>query len=534
MKQSGINKFTEKFIRTPLNNPAFGGNCQCNIPSFGVLRQMVLKTTIKYTLHSDQCPIVAKSLFAEIIDQVSLKNSSRELQVVYGDCIKYLVYNLGAQKSKKWKILGQDDILLGDVNAIGGTNATSFRPRNSGSALGITAGAHTIDVYTVLPFSMFADFGSDPNTPFKNLLNTRFVENLQIDVKYNSRLKAMTASAVNGATAGAFTEEPTISKSELICCFDIIQDKALAAIEAANYSLSQPLALVLGNWNKRRATVVAAAAGKTDFEVQLFNTDLAHSLLITCKKVNTEAQMISLGKGVNLVSCNSVITNDAAGRCCDPFAQFTDGYGSTLALGRGTVAATASVAAGGADVNLFIKAHNQPHPIRNRHCIEHTEARNVTGVADYTGTAAAKLAAGAGVSRQGDDHMTLSSITLSSAGRELYKAENHLEALYLGNSEMKGCCWLDDSNHRVGEDAEIQNMNGCSAYNMYVVPFGDDNNVDAIRGFLSMKNLNSVKLAVAIENCVAGATYEVNVYVRKYSAISIEASSGRISTAVST
>ena len=99
---------------------------------------------------------------------------------------------------------------------------------------------------------------------------------------------------------------------------------------------------------------------------------------------------------------------------------------------------------------------------------------------------------------------------------------------------MKGCCWFDDDGGRVGEDADLQDQNGCSQYNMYVVPFGDDDNLDAIRGFLSMKNLNSVKLAVDVDNCVNGQKYEVNVYVRKYSAISIEASSGRVSTAVST
>jgi hypothetical protein len=538
MKQSGINKFTERFIRTPLNNAAFGSNAQCEIPAFGILRQMVLKTTITYNIKTTaQTPVIAKALFAELIDQVSLKNSSRELQVIYGDCLKYLVYNLGSEKSKKWKLLGQDDLLLADVNAIAGTNLTSFLPRNNGSVVKTAADTnHTIDVYTILPFSMFPDFGSDKHTPFKNLLNTRFCERLSIDVKYNPRIKVMTASAgINVATG--FTSEPTLT-SELICSFDVIQDKELAEIEAANYSLSQPLALVLGNWNKTRSTFVASGAAgavsEQDFEVQLFNTDLAHSILITCKKVNTDAQLQNLGKGINLQSCNSVVTNDAAGKFCDDFAQFTDGYGSTIALGRGQVAA-AAVVSGAADqaTAAFAKAVAQPKPIRNKHCIEVGESRPITNVADYS-TAANRLGFGAGVSRQGEDHQTISQIILTSAGRELYRADNHLEALYLGNSEMKGCCWFDDHNGMVGEDADLQDQNGCSPYNMYLVKFGDDDNLDAIRGMLSLKNLNSVKLQVKVPNCVIGGTYEVNVYVRKYSAISIEASSGRISTAVST
>jgi len=90
---------------------------------------------------------------------------------------------------------------------------------------------------------------------------------------------------------------------------------------------------------------------------------------------------------------------------------------------------------------------------------------------------------------------------------------------------MRGSCWFDDANGRVGEDADLQDMNGCSQYNMYLVKFGDDDNLDAIRGMLSLKNLNSVKLELEVPNCVEGGTYEVNVY---------EASSGRISTAVST
>ena len=542
MKQSGINKFTERFIRTPLNNPAFGSNVQCEIPAFGILRQMVLKTTITYNIDTtNTCPIIAKALFAELIDQVSIKNSSRELQVIYGDCLKYLVYNLGAQKSKKWKILGKDDLLIGDVNMLNNTVAGAFHRRRPNSVVNTTAGGNrTIDVYTILPFSMFGDFGSDKHTPFKNLLNTRFIERISLDVKYNPRIKALTASAATGATA--FAAEPTIT-SELICSFDVIQDKELAAIEAANYSLSQPLALVLGNWNKTRSTFTASTAGTNNFEIQLFNTDLAHSILITAKKVNTAAQYENFGKAVNILSCNSATTHaaGAANDVCGLGAQFTEGYSTAITTGKHT--ANANIYAGGlsqdAAGQLAAKRITQlamPFPPTNKHCLPHdcNLAAAATEAAVDFRVGNDGPANGIGLSRQGADHMTISNITLSSAGRELYKAVSHEEALYLGNSEMKGCCWFDDDGGRVGEDADLQDQNGCSQYNMYVVPFGDDDNLDAIRGFLSMKNLNSVKLAVDVDNCVNGQKYEVNVYVRKYSAISIEASSGRVSTAVST
>ncbi len=545
MKQSGVNKFTERFIRTPLNNAAFGSNAQCEIPAFGILRQMVLKTTISYNIHgADTAPIVAKALFAELIDQVSLKNSSRELQVIYGDCLKYLVYNLGSEKSKKWKILGQDDLLVGDVNMLNNAAASAYTPRRPNASIKTTHSTnHTIDVYTILPFSMFPDFGSDKHTPFKNLLNTRFCERLSIDVKYNPRIKALVTEVAGvGAVNKSFSVEPTIA-SELICAFDVIQDKELAEIEAANYSLSQPLALVLGNWNKTRSTFVSSAA-ESDFEVQLFNTDLAHSMLITCKKVNSEAQLSNLGKAVNIPSCNAAATHavNVPTAFCAANAQFTEGYGTAIAAERHAI--NNSISGGGDNVTngsaqRLVRSFGLPMPPTNKHCIPHDCAVQLTvngdGVAlDLRSTEATAVANGVGVCRQGADHQTISRITLTSAGRELYRADNHLEALYLGNSEMKGCCWFDDTNHRVGEDADLQDQNGCSPYNMYLIKFGDDDNLDAIRGMLSMKNLNSVKLNVRVPNCVVGATYEVNVYVRKYSAISIEASSGRISTAVST
>ena len=521
MKQSGINKFCEKFIRTPVNSVSFGGNAQVEIPAFGILKQMVLKTTITYQLSTAvQTPQVAKALFAELIDQVSLKNSSRELQVVYGDCIKYLVYNLGSSESKKWRLLGKDDLFLADPAAMTATAASAIRPVNLYNDVKTAVGAHTIDIYTILPFSMFAKFGSDPATPFKNLLNTRFCERLSLDIKFNPRTKVLVAQSANGAGAGKFAVEPTISSCELITQFDIIQDKSLAAIEAANYSLSQPLALVLGNWNKTRSTFTASA-GDNNVEVQLFNTDLCHSMLITLKKVNTESQLQELTKAINIVSCGvgNVAPNAA-------FAQVAEGYGNTF------IAAKAGAVAG--DGRLVA----QPLPYTNKHAILHNEGRNMSGagiaLTNFTGNAAAGLAGGRGVSRLGSDHQQLSSLKLTSAGRELYRADNHLEAMYLGNSEMRGSCWFDDANRPIHEDADLQDVNGNSQYNMYLIKFGDDDNLDAIRGMLSLKNLNSVKLEMTIPRCVEGGTYEVNVYVRKYSAISIEASSGRISTAVST
>ena len=99
---------------------------------------------------------------------------------------------------------------------------------------------------------------------------------------------------------------------------------------------------------------------------------------------------------------------------------------------------------------------------------------------------------------------------------------------------MRGSCWFDDATNIIREECDLHDGNGCSPYNMYLIKFGDTDQLDCIKGMLSLKNLNSIKLHLNLNNLVVGATYEVNVYVRKYAAISIEASSGRVNTAVST
>ena len=129
--------------------------------------------------------------------------------------------------------------------------------------------------------------------------------------------------------------------------------------------------------------------------------------------------------------------------------------------------------------------------------------------------------------------MKLDTITITSAGRELYKSSSHEESLFITNTNMRGSCWFDDEHYKIGEPADLQDFNGCSAYNMYLIPFGDDDHTDAIRGMLSLKNLNSIKVALTLKNAVQLGQYQVDVFIRKYSAISIESNSGRVQVAVS-
>ena len=591
MRQSSVNKFRERFVATPLNpsKPSFGNIATCELPAFGIMKQMVLKTTINYRMNTSGAPMLSRALFSQLIDQVSIKNSSREIQVIYGDCLKYLVYNLGSEQSKKWRLVGLDNVKCADKDALINSQANSVDPRYKGVVGTSTAAAgNNITIYTVLPFSFFHGFGS--SSEYKSLLNTRFLERLSIDVRFNQRNQVINGSA-GIAAAGGFVAEPTIESCTLLTSFDIIQDKELQEIEKANFSLSQPLAMVVGNWNRTATTVKASVADTNTsetFEVQLFNTDLAHSLMITCKKINTGAQLEKLCEAINIRS----VATGGSGEPCAANAQFTEGYGtaiSTLKAGTTTDKATLGLAVAGtiaytsasgalAGANGITDADiKAAFPIGSTLVLNgskititgHNAVGNAIGAVGLTNVAASavisredpaadatvpayrrtgkhcipndctigaynSLDEGQGVSRPGQDLMKIDSIVVTSAGRELYKSATHEESLFITNTNMRGSCWFNDEHYRVGEPADLQDLNGCSAHNMYMIPFGDSDNTDAIRGMLSLKNLNSVKVSVTLKNLVQNGQYQINVYIRKYSAISIESNSGRVQVAVST
>ena len=399
MKQSSVNKFRERFVRTPLNGANFASTATCEIPAFGVLKQMVLRVDIKYTDDTGtDVPMLSRSMFSQLIDQVSIKNSSREIQVLYGDTIKYLVYNMEEGQSKKWRLAGCDDLLCADKTAY--TDAATSVKRHKGKQGGAAAATQTITCYCVLPFSFFEGFGS--SSQFKNLLNTRFLERLSLDVKFNPSHKV-----VNEPTAGTWSY--ALGTTELLCSFDVIQDKELQEIESANYSLSQPLAMVVGNWNKTRAEFTATAADNT-FEVQLFNTDLAHSLLIVCRKVNNATQLTALTDAINQSP------NEARYKA-------TEGFGITESA---KLAATSAGSHANTHAALDVVAGKWPHT--NLHAV------HVNTIEDATG-AINTVAKGLGASRPGADLCKIDEIIITSAGREIYKSATHEEGLLLTNTD---------------------------------------------------------------------------------------------------
>jgi hypothetical protein len=89
MDRSSVNKFKSRMTRVKVNNPTFGGQVSVEIPSFGILTKMVLRTRITFAAGANQdntaAVDVAKAIGAMMIDRVSLMNSSREIQTLYGD-----------------------------------------------------------------------------------------------------------------------------------------------------------------------------------------------------------------------------------------------------------------------------------------------------------------------------------------------------------------------------------------------------------------------------------------------------------------
>jgi hypothetical protein len=277
MDRSSVNKFKSRMTRVKINNPAFGSQVSVEIPSFGILTKMVLRTRI--TLNSigggddstTAAADVAKAIGAMMIDRVSLMNSSREIQTLYGDCIQYLIYNMPADEKKKWLAAMGDDAEAntntGLVNTVGATIDYGQAQAN-----------RSIDIYTLLPFSCFHEGGA--GTPYKSCFNTRFIEKLNCTIKFADVGAA--GGLVSNHAQNGFSGVVTLDTHhcELLCDFDVLEQKSLNKVEESNYSLSQPLAQVMSNWALTKGSSGTLAGGNTKMNLNLFNTQLAHSIVI--------------------------------------------------------------------------------------------------------------------------------------------------------------------------------------------------------------------------------------------------------------
>lgn len=280
MERSTVNRHKDRMVETPFPpGMNFGESRTVEIPSFGILNRMVLKTEFKLQLvdHNDHplaphfldangaakerriTEFFKHNIYANLIDEVAIMNSSRRVLTVPGEMIAYLVNNLQGDARMKWEVAGGANPCF---------NADGMVP--SSEDIGDSP-EHSFVVYTPLFFSCFKEGGA--NTCFKSNFNTRFTEKLSCMVKYNDKSKAFIIP--NNLAVSDF-------KSSLLCDFDVIMQSELNKIEEANYSLSQNLAMVMSDWTQVTQDVQGYNPGQT-ISVNLFNTQLVHSIVVVCE-----------------------------------------------------------------------------------------------------------------------------------------------------------------------------------------------------------------------------------------------------------
>ncbi len=292
MPRSSVIKFFDKFHRSPVNNADFGATSSVTIPSYGVIKRLILKTRIKYVIATAPgTPLIGRALYARVVKKAELAVSSRVLLTLHDDMIQYLYYQMG-EDGKAYKLAGVENALCGGKAqapfnlAAGNTSVTHARS---------VIGTHFIDCYTVLPFSCFEMGGA--GHPTKSLLNGRFLEKMQLNITFGDETNCI-------APAIAANQTTTIDSCELLTDFDIIDQPSLDMIEKANFSTAQPLAQVFSDFVKitqphtSTATTVNTA-NNTKITCNIFNTELLHSMIVCARQIPTAAGNIATALDVS-------------------------------------------------------------------------------------------------------------------------------------------------------------------------------------------------------------------------------------------
>jgi hypothetical protein len=275
MDRSTVNKAINRLVEVRVNNPSLGKTHSVELPSFGILNKLVVKSTFQVgsvAIDADNCKKIRKSLYSALFQECAIMNSSRRVFTLPGEMIAYLVQALPAEQREKWLIAGMDTKIV-DENGI--------KYDLDGS---VPIPVNTIfTVYTPLFFSCFEEGGAK-NGPFKSNFNTRFLEKLNVMIHFNEK------ELIWGSTV-----DIALKACDILCDFHIIEQKSLDKIEEANYSLSSNLAQVMSNF-----TVVTSAPQTytgivgDGLTLQLMNDQLVHSLVVcvTCTHAGKDKKEI--------------------------------------------------------------------------------------------------------------------------------------------------------------------------------------------------------------------------------------------------
>ena len=495
LPRSTINYFKDRHVRVKINQTDPNSTFSVEIPAFGILRGMTLHTTFTWK----QAPAsggtndelgdiinVSRDLYANICKRFSLMNSSREIQNLPSDVLKLRVKQLPADERARWELAGYANVALGSIKSMTSVGAGSLNAAATGGYVGefeavqrntsLTNPTYQIDVYTPLLFSCFEK--GLAGSAAKNCFNTRFLERLSLQGEINGIHEMLVASTTNGLAASGVA--PAINAMELLCDFDIVETRDLDKIEQANYSLDTPLSIIQGNIASTEKAYTATA-GENEVTMSLFNTQLAHSLIVTLVPKRTSTRSVAIADAI--------------------------GAGTSVSYqGHGTSAGFTNAEM----QDVLNKIHrNQQHTIKTS---------GSAGVGDN--------------SRVGADYKKIKYLKLEVAGRVIYEAKTYQELLFL----------TADSNHfrqEVGGAKSIADMNdesGNNASNIYILPFAENEKMlNHLSGNLAMKGLNSCQLTIKFDNPSAAAVdYTFAAHVCYQQALSVESNSGRIAISVST
>ena len=215
MDRSTVNKAINRLVTVTVNNAAFGKTHSVEIPSFGILNKLVVKTRFKVNakVAAEQVKMIKKSLYSALFQECAIMNSSRRVFTLPGEMIAYLVQSLPAEQREKWLIAGMDTKIVDENGNKYDLDAGVKIPINT-----------RFTVYTPLFFSCFEEGGAK-NGPFKSNFNTRFLEKLNVMIHFNEIKNIFYEGA-----------DISLEECEILCDFHIIEQKSLGKIEEANYS----------------------------------------------------------------------------------------------------------------------------------------------------------------------------------------------------------------------------------------------------------------------------------------------------------
>ena len=487
LPRSSVNYFKDRHVRVKINQTDPNSTFSVEIPAFGILRGMTLHTTFSWEQAASGAAanalgenvVPSRDLYANICRRFSLMNSSREIQNLPSDVLKLRVKQLPADERARWEMAGYANVRIGDqinhapsdarpaqnIDETGGYFGEFPAIKYGTTAVGNgKSNKYTIDVYTPLLFSCFEK--GLAGSAAKNCFNTRFLERLSLQGEINGMHEMIVASG-----AMAVGGNPSISAMELLCDFDIVETRDLDKIEQANYSLDTPLSIIQGNIATTEKAYTASA-GENEVTMSLFNTQLAHSLIVTVRAKRDATRASDMAQAIKAGTSN---TFDGCGPAAPTYEQVL------------RAAARAS--------------RSQQHRI-------------VASDNSLTGA----------------DFKKIKYLKLEVAGRVIYEAKTYAELMFLTadanhfREEMGG-------KYSIGE---LCDENGCNASNLIVIPFAEkEKMLNHLSGNLAMKGLNSCQLTVKFDS--NGATsYLVQAHVCYQQALSVESNSGRIAISVST